>query len=300
MKWKIDDVPVFVAVVERNGITAAAEALGRPKSTVSAAITRLEKGLGLRLLDRNSRNLRVTAEGETFYRKAQLILEQVRDADATAAGLSAAPSGRLSVALPPAFAQEIVAPNLALFHRAFPRIELELVVTSYGLDLLRDQVDLAVVVGPQQDSDQVSRVIAAGPLIWVASPDYIAAHPPGDSLDEIRRHVMICETRYGQARMPVHVGQQATHLDLARGVAHVNDPLVVRNAVVNGAGLSVLPMRYCRQQIAEGSLVRVCPHVSFDIAAAALSVVYPSRRLLSPRIRAFVDFLATRCGDPNP
>ncbi|WP_010141846.1 LysR family transcriptional regulator, partial [Oceanicola sp. S124] len=83
----MDDLPVFVAVVDRNGITAAAKTLGMPKSTVSAALARLEAGLGLRLLERNSRSVRVTGEGETFYRQAQLILEQVRETDAAMAGL---------------------------------------------------------------------------------------------------------------------------------------------------------------------------------------------------------------------
>ena len=106
MRWTIDDVPVFVAVVDQNGVTAAARALGMPKSTVSKALSRLEEALGLRLIERNSRNLRVTGEGETFYRQAVLIMEQVREADAAMAGLNAVPSGRLVAALPPALCQD--------------------------------------------------------------------------------------------------------------------------------------------------------------------------------------------------
>ncbi|GKY88026.1 LysR family transcriptional regulator [Sinisalibacter aestuarii] len=291
MNWNMDDLPVFVAVVEQRGVTAAARALSMPKSTVSAALSRLEQGLGLRLVERNPRGLRLTSEGETFFRRAQLILDEAREADAAMAGLSAVPRGRLAVALPPAFAQEMVAPRLAAFRARHPEIELELVVTGHGLELLRDRVDLAVVVGPLEDSELISRRLLGGRLIWVASPAYAAAHEIGPELDAVARHVQILETRYAQARLPVHVAGQARRIDLSRGVTQVNDPLVVRRAVLAGAGITLLPERYCRDQLAEGSLVELCRDVRVDRAAAMLSVVYASRRHLSPRLRAFLDFL---------
>lgn len=291
MNWNVDDVPIFVAVVEANGFTAAADALGIPKSTVSQTVRRLEDGLGLRLLDRNSRNLRITSEGETFYRQALLILEQVREADATMAGLTAVPSGRLVAALPLALCQEIVAPRLAEFRTTYPGIELELIVTSRGIDILRDQVDIAVVVGPQSDSDLISKTLYSGRLVWVASPAYLADTPIGERPADLLAHIQMCESRYGLKRMPVHFRGTADHMDLARGITHVNDPLSVRQAVLNGAGVSFLPELYCRRQIADGSLVEVAEAISFDLSASVLSIVYPSRRLMSPKARVFIDFL---------
>lgn len=291
MKWTIDDVPVFVAVVEQNGFTAAARALDMPKSTVSKAVSRLEEALGLRLLDRNSRNLRITSEGETFYRQALLIMEQVRGADAAMAGLNAEPSGRLVAALPPAFCQEMVSPSLADFRRRYPNVELELIVATHGVDILRDQIDIAVVVGPQNDSELISKTLFSGRLVWVASPDYLRDNPLGDTPDELLGHIQLCEKRYGLQRMPVHVHDTAMHIDLVRGISHINDPLSVRRAVLNGAGVSLMPELYCRQQLREGSLVEVCEHISCDRAASILSVVYPSRRLMSPKTRVFLEFL---------
>ncbi|WP_417675581.1 LysR family transcriptional regulator [Roseibium sp.] len=295
MKWTIDDVPVFVAVIDHNGFTAAARALDMPKSTVSKAVSRLEEALGLRLLDRNSRSLRITAEGETFYRQALLIMEQVRETDAAMAGLNAVPSGRLIVSLPPAFCQEIVSPNLAAFHRDYPQVDLELVITSHGTDILRDQIDIAVVVGPQEDSDLICRTLFAGPLIWVASPDYLSQCTLGDSPDDLLKHIRICETRYGLRRVPFHLNGQADHFDLARGITHVNDPLSVRKAIVCGAGVSLLPELYCRQQLRDGSLVEVFRNISLDLSASKLSVVYPSRRLMSPKARVLLEFLDRIC-----
>jgi DNA-binding transcriptional LysR family regulator len=295
MHWRIDDVPVFVAVVEQRGISAAANALQMPKSTVSTVISRLEKDLRLRLLDRNSRNVKLTAEGETFYRQALLIMEQVREADAAAAGMNAEPSGRLAVAVPPAFSQEVLAPHLAEFRERFPKVQLDLMVTGAGLELLGDLVDVAVVVGENADSDLICRRLISGQLVWVASPKYLEKHELGARLEQILPHVQICEKRYGMARMPVHFGSLAGHVDLATGINHVTSPLVVREAVAHGAGVSVLPLHYCREAFATGRLVQVCEDVTFDLGASVLSVVYPHRRLVSPRLRVFIDFLVEIC-----
>ena len=295
MRWAIDDIPIFAAVVEHGGMSAAADALGMPKSTISTAVSRLEKGLGLRLFERNLRSLRLTEEGTAFYRHAQMILEQVREADATVAGLRAEPSGRLTVALPPAFCQEIVAPQLARFHHAYPKIKLDMLINPHGVDLLRDQADVAVVVGPLADSELVVRTLIAGPLIWVASPAYLAGRTLGPGLEDLQGHLQICEQRYGLAAMPVHVDGQAARIDLSAGLSHVGNPLVVREAVVKGAGIAPLPRHYCQDQIASGALVEVYDHVTFDVAASTISLVYQGRRLVSPRLRAFVDFLADAC-----
>jgi len=297
MKWRIDDAAIFVAAAERNGISAAARHLNMPKSSVSAAISRLEQSLGLRLMHRSSRSLRITREGETFYRYALTIVEQAREADAAMAGLTAAPSGRLTVALPSAFAQEVVGPSLARFAERFPDIELDLQITSQGAELVRDQVDIAIVVGPLEDSGLITRTLVAGQLVWVASPDYAARLPENPTPQEISGHVRICEKRYGLARLPAHIDNKAAHLDLLHGISHVNDPLVVRQAVVNGAGVSVLPRRYCRKELEAGTLVEVFRNVRFDLSASKLSAIYPDRRLISPRIRVFIDFVSELCGE---
>lgn len=295
MKWNIDDVPAFLAVVEHNGFTAAARALDMPKSTVSKSVSRLEDAIGLRLLDRNSRNLRITSEGETFRRQALLIMEQVREADAAMAGLSAVPSGRLVAALPPAFCQEMVSPNLPAFRRDYPEVVLDLIVTTHAIDVLREEVDIAVVVGPQDDSDLISRTLFSGRLVWVARPDYLETNRLGEGPEALLEHVHLCEKRYGLRRMPVRVHGHLTHIDLTLGITHVNDPLSVRRAVLNGAGVSLLPELYCRQHLREGSLVEVSKHISFDLSASVLSVVYPSRRLMSPKTRVFLEFLERVC-----
>jgi DNA-binding transcriptional LysR family regulator len=292
MKWHLDDLPVFLAVVEQAGISAAARTLGAPKSTVSAALSRLESGLGLRLLDRSSRTVRLTAEGEAFRRHAQLIVEQANEADALMGGLGSKPSGRLTVALPPAFAQDLLAQHLPQFRARHPEVELEIIVTTQGAAMVRDSADLAVVVGALEDSELVSRTLFEPDLIWVASPKWLATHALGETLEALRAQVQICETRYAQRRLPLHVRGEEAHIDLSRGVMKVNHPLVVRRVLLEGGGISLLPRPYCTEALAQGRLVQVLSHIRFAQVGSRLTVVYPGRRLLSPRVRVFLEFLA--------
>lgn len=299
LRWNMDDLPAFVASVERGGISAAAQHLGMPKSTVSTMLSRLEEGLGLRLLERNSRTVRLTAEGESFYRQAAALLEQAAQANAIMSGLREEPSGRLTVALPIAFTRDVVAPRLPEFFDLYPKVDLHLMVSGHTLDILRQPIDLAVVVGALEDSDFVVRPLYQGRLLWVASPDYARCHALPASLPpaEILPHIRICENRYGLKRFPVRLGDHRLSLNLAHGPAHVNDPIVVRKVVEHGGGLSLLAALYALPALRQGSLVEVLPDLRCEATAAALSAVYPSRRHLASKTRVFLDFLIGLCRD---
>ncbi len=294
-KWQMDDVPVFVAVVEQNGITAAADVLHMPKSTVSKALSRLETALGVRLLDRNTRNVGLTGDGEVFYGHCRSIMDQVEEAETTMSGLTATPSGRLVVAMPMAFGREIVAHHLNEFHEDYPQIDLDLVITSHAVDVIRDRLDLAVVVGELSDSDLIVTPLYKGSLLWVASAAYAEAHDLDVSAEELLSSVKICEKRYAHAKLPIREGGRKKQMGLGKNVIKANDPIVVREAVANGLGVSFLPEQYCKDALAKGELREVCPHIQIELSASVLNAVYPSRRLLSNKTRAFLDFLKRIC-----
>jgi LysR family transcriptional regulator, regulator for bpeEF and oprC len=282
MRWRLDDLSLFCAIVEAGGVSAAAVALDLPKSTLSKGLARLEADLGLQLIERTSRRMRITPEGDAFHARASAILDLAREADTMMQSLRAVPSGRVRLAVPTAFCREILAPRLPDFAARYPAIELEILAGLPSADLWSGACDLAVVVGVQPDSTLSQKVLAGGRLIWIASPAYVAAHAIGDAPDF--RHVGICETRYG-----------AAPLELPAHVMRVNDPLSVRAAVVAGMGVSFLPERYCVEALRSGALVEVWHQARFDHAAARLAVVYASQRLLSPRFRAVVSFLEEIC-----
>lgn len=199
------------------------------------------------------------------------------------------------MAIPPAFGQEILAPQLARFSDLYPAVDVDLHITTHGIELIRDQVDVAVVVGPLEDSELISKTLISGRLLWVTSPDYAAGLDGIRHGQDITRHIQICEKRYGLARFPVHVDGQSTHIDLMHGITHVNHPLVVRQAIMAGAGVSLLPAHYCCEQLAAGSLIEVFTNIAFDQTASKLTAIYPSRSLVSPRVRVFVEFISEIC-----
>ena len=288
MNWNIDAIPVFLAVAELQSITAAAARLGRPKSSVSRILARLESQLDLTLFERNTRHVRLTDEGQNFLAHAQLIMEQVRAADNALSGLSGRPSGALTVTLPMAFAREIIQGRLAQFQRAYPEIALTILVSSHQVNLMAENIDLALAVGELQDSDLVSQKIFDAPLAFVAAPDLPGLQDITAEPASIRRAMQFCERRYRERRFRLRINGQRAVLDTT-GLASLNDPLMLRETLIAGGGIGFLPLLYCQRQLAEGSLVRVLDGVEPD-ARATISALYQRRAAPPKKIRAFIDF----------
>ena len=296
MKWNIDHLPIFVAVAEVGGISAAARRLGEPKSTISRAIARLEEDIGLQLFVRGPRSLRLTHDGSQFYQHAVRILEQVEAASAELAGLSETPRGTLTVALPMAFAREIVGPHLARFQAEYPDIRLDLRIGSGQPDLIRDAIDMAVIVGSVTDSDLIQQRLINTPLIWIASPEVAATLPESPGLDELASLISAVETRYGETPVTV-VDKNGDIRDITlqgEQVMQVNDPILLREFVCSSGGLSFAPDLYCRAAIRDGSLVKLFPHLQLR-QESSLSLLFPDRRLLPKKAQVFMSFLRDIC-----
>jgi DNA-binding transcriptional LysR family regulator len=296
MKWNIDHLPIFVAVAEVGGISAAARRLGEPKSTISRAIARLEEDIGLQFFVRGPRSLRLTHDGSQFYQHAVRILEQVEAASAELAGLSETPRGMLTVALPMAFAREIVGPHLARFQAEYPDIQLDLRIGSGQPDLIRDAIDMAVIVGSATDSDLIQQRLINTPLIWIASPEVAATLPESPGLDELASLISAVETRYGETPVTV-VDKNGAIRDIklqGEQVMQVNDPILLREFVCTSGGLSFAPDLYCRAAIRDGSLVKLFPHLQLR-QESSLSLLFPDRRLLPKKAQVFMSFLRDIC-----
>ena len=260
MKWNVDDLPCFVAVADLGGISAAARALNIPKSSVSRILSRLEDGLGLQLFVRGSRALRLTHDGAQFYRHAGRILEQVDAATAELAGLGETPRGRLTVALPMAFGREIVGPRLSDFQARYPDIRLDVRIGSRLPDPLREQIDVAVVVGMPPDSDLIQQRLIDTPLVWIADPQTARSLPETFVAEPIGKFIRAVETRYATGSLLL-AGEDAVQirmeLDLTK-VMQINDPLIVRDLVAAGGGCPS-PRCYIVKKRLKG---RTCPDVS--------------------------------------
>lgn len=289
MQWNIADLPVFAAVVEQGGITSAARELRLPKSSVSRFVNRLEQDLNIRLFERNSRQMRLTQEGEVFYKHAQLILEQIASADAQMNGLSDTPNGDLTVSLPMAFSRLIVSPHLAEFHRRYPEIRVHITVNPKPVDLIGDHIDIAVQVGELPDSDYIAVPLMRHKLVWVAHPDVAKKCGDLQDLTELANQVQVCEKRYNQTPLKIKVKGSNEQITLNAAI-ETTDPIMVKDAILNRLGIGLLPSIYCRDELRSGTLLEVAHSVEL-LENARASAVYTSKRMLSARTRVFIDFL---------
>lgn len=290
MKLNINDMPVFAAVARERGITAAARKLGQPKSSVSTAISRLEAALGVRLLERNTRRVRLTSEGEGFLKHCLMVEEQLQAAEAEMSGYLSEPRGRLSVSLTMAFSRVVVGGALTEFLGRYPGVELDVRVSNdYSVDVIGDPVDVAIKVGPLADSSLVASKLVDTPLIWVTSPAYRAQMPGRVIPGGLARHLQVLDKRYTQLQLSMEC--QGQRLPIRPGPVNLsNDPLMVRDMVIAGAGVGLVPALFCHEPLARGALLRLAADWSVS-PVSSITAVYAGRHLISHKTRVFIEFL---------
>ena len=286
----LKELPAFYWAAKLLSISAAGEKLSVSKATVSKAIVRLEEQYQVRLFERNSRNIRLTAEGQTLLEYAERLLLLADEASHALVGMQSTPQGTVKLAAPLAFSREVLAPNLARFHQAFPEITLQIQTSQHPMDVLRDEVDIAVIVGSIESSDLIAKTLYPGKLKWVTSPEYFSKNGPFETPRELEEHIQYCETRYSVHKFVVNYGAKQYQLSLQNKNC-CNDPIVVREALLNGCGISMLPEQYCKRLISKGSLIEVCTAITPNVESAHLKMVYPSRLFRSTRVRAVIQFL---------
>ena len=290
----LKDLPAFYWTVKLRNMSSAADKLVVSKSTVSKSVSRLEAAMAMRLIERNSRNIQLTQEGQTLFDYCMRLMALVDEADNALGGLKKTPSGQVNIAMPMAFGREVVAPHLSRFYQQYPDIELKIQTSHHPMDLFRHELDIAVIVGTLENSDLVAKTLYAGKLRWVTTSAYLQQHGEPDNVDELLGHIKICESRYGGNAFVVYQQGHRYRLNLAH-VSQCNDPLTVREAVLSGAGITMLPEQYCNGMLHTGQLVEVAKTIVPEADSAALRVVYPSRLFRSLRVRAVLDFLDEVC-----
>jgi DNA-binding transcriptional LysR family regulator len=284
------DLRLFAAVAQTGGITAAARLLGLRKSAVSRDLMRLEETVGTRLLSRTTRKVSLTEAGRLLVAYADRVVEEMDAAAAALEAMREAPRGELRVSLPFAFARFVLIPELPRFRAAYPEVRLRLDASARIVDLVEEGFDAAIRVGELPISSLVARVLAASPLVLAASPGYLAlrgrpAHPT-----DLDGHDLVDLAPNGpRDRWALTKAGAMAEAVLVDPTLSVADPSLARDLVVEGLGIGVLPGLYLGSDLAAGRLCPVLP--GWSLGAPPIHVVYPSRRSLPPKTRAFVDFV---------
>lgn len=288
---RFDAMRVFTRVVERRSFTLAAQDLGLPRSTVTDAVKQLEARLGVRLLQRTTRHVSPTLDGEAYHRRCLALIADLEDAEAAFAGVK--PKGPVRVDVHGTLARHFIVPRLPEFLDAYPGIALFMSEGDRLVDLLREGIDCVLRVGDVGDGDMVGRRVATLAQVTVAAPAYLARHGhpavPGDLADGGHRMVAFRSSASG-ALMPLEfAGGQPSSLVLPAPVT-VNGAESFTLAARQGLGIIQVPRYHVEDDLARGWLVELL--ADHPPPPMPVSLLYPRDRLLAPRVRVFIDWVA--------
>ncbi|GLQ99091.1 LysR family transcriptional regulator [Dyella mobilis] len=294
---RLDVMRLFTRIVERQSFTLAAQDLDWPRSTATQVIKDLEKRLGVRLLQRTTRHVKATLDGEAYYRRCITILGDVEDAEA--AFSDAKPRGLLRVDVHGTLARHFLLPALPGFLTCYPNLQLHIGEGDRLVDLVREGVDCVLRVGDLQDSAMVGRRVALLDEVTCASPSYVARHGNPRSIDELAGHVSIgfISSASGMA-LPLEFTVNGTlrNITLPSTVTVTSAETYVMAAKL-GLGLIQVPRYHVQADLAAGALISVLP--DFPASPTPVSLLYPHSRQLSPRVRVFIDWVTQELATPG-
>jgi DNA-binding transcriptional LysR family regulator len=286
-------IEVFIAVNEAGSFAAAAARLRISPPAVTRAVSALEDRLGVRLLNRTTRSLSLTEAGSRYLESARRLVTEFETAERAAGGEAATPTGHLTVAASVTFGRMHVAPVLAEFLRAEPRVTASLLMADRVVNLVEEGIDVAVRIAALPESSLVARRIGETRRLLVASPGYIARRGAPARPEALRLHDIIAFTGLMPAREWRHLGEdgRADTVALAPRL-EMNDAAAALAAAERGDGITVALCYMAAPLLADGRLVVVLE--GFTPPAVPIQLVYPQARLLASKIRAFIDFAAPR------
>lgn len=287
---RLDAMRVFVRVMERRSFSRAAEDLGLPASTVTEAVKQLEAHLRVRLLQRTTRQVHATPDGEIYYQRCLTILGDVEEAESALRGTK--PRGRLRVDVHGSQAREFIVPALPGFFAEYPDITLFLSETDRYVDVVGEGVDCALRTGAPGDSTLVSRRLALLREVTVASADYVERFGTPEHWEALDGHRMVgFHSSATGSVLPLEfiVDGEPRKVTLPISL-EVNGGETYRQAALSGFGLIQVPRYSVEQDLKEGTLVELLSDT--PPSATPIHALFPQRRLLSPRVRVFIDWVA--------
>ncbi|MFA6264867.1 MAG: LysR family transcriptional regulator [Pseudolabrys sp.] len=287
---RLDAMRLFTRIVERRSFTLAANDLGLPRSTVTSAVRQMEARLGVSLLQRTTRHVSPTLEGEAYYRRCLSIVAEVEDAESAFGGI--APRGELRIDVHGSMLRRVLVPELPHFLKAYPDLRLHIGEGDRLVDLVREGVDCVVRAGELRDSAMVARQIAMMDEVTVASPAYLRRHGTPRNLADFAGHLMIGFVSSATGHiLPLEFmvkGKRET-LILPSTVNVTGGETAIALARL-GIGLMQTPRYHVLHDLKAGRLVEVL--AKHPPSPTPLSVMYPQSRGLSPRVRVFIDWVA--------
>lgn len=283
-----DDIALFVEIVRRSGLSAAADYLGMPLATLSRRLKKLEGKLGVQLIRRSARQFVLSAEGEAYYQAYAGLFAELDNVQKTLSAQTHELAGRLSVLAPTNISIGLLEPMWQAFIKKYPQIHLDLNLSNTVEDMIAQKADLALRIGPQADSSLNQRRLGAVSTHLVASPEYLAQHGCPASIHALEDHSLL-----GLSAMPswelTHIQTHQQHVIRPHFSTRVNDVSFLRQLVCGGAGIALLPSSEALEPIKRGQITALLP--AWRGPQRVVVIVWPSGKLLSARAQCFRDFI---------
>lgn len=291
-------IPVFVAVVENGGFSAASRTLGISKSAVSKRINLLERHLGVRLLHRTTRKLSLTEAGERYFEHATQALAAAGQAEDAVTELQGEPQGNLKISCPMSFGRLHVAPLIPLLMKCYPKLQVDLIMDDQNIDLVATGIDVAIRAGDMQDSTLIARKLAPLRQVLCASAEYIDRYGMPASPSELRKRNCILFSYSGDANQWTLNKDGKSESVLVSGSYQVNNSEAILIALKEGIGIARLPTFVAGSDLRAGHLLRVL--ASYSMPDHTFYAVFPERQYLPAKVRAFLDFSIKYFGGDQP
>lgn len=290
----LNEMAIFAVVVSSGSFTKAAEKLKLPKSTVSRKVSQLEKRVGVRLINRTTRNLKPTETGKLYYSQCLKMLEQAEEADRIVNNMQAEPSGLLRISTPLAFGTPFFISAIKQFLELYPKVNIEIIADNKQIDLLEQEVDIAFRIGPLSDSSLIARNLGTARLSLCATPEYLQINGIPRSIKDLEHH--ICITHPTAPWVFQTANGPSAFYPPSRMIA--NDMEMIRKMVKEGFGIGAVPQILISDELRDKSLTTLLPDMPFQ--ERTFYLVYPSRREPPSKVVAFTDFIFSNCQPVAP
>lgn len=292
------EMQTFNAVVDAGSFVKAADALDLSKAAVSRYVVDMETRLGVRLLHRTTRKLSLTEEGQVFYARSKELLAELQEAEDEVTARSDAASGLLRINAPFTFGILHLAPLWGEFKALHPKVSLDVTLADRLVDLVEEGYDVAIRIAKLENSTLVSKRLATTRIVLCASPQYLAQHGTPQHPSELINHAIISYSYRSAKDEWTFTGPQGTVSVKTKPCIHTNNGDTCRAAALSHQGVILQPTFLVGKDLADGSLVELMP--SYRSEELGIYAVYPTRKHVSAKVRALIEFLATHFAGRGP
>lgn len=294
---RLTSARVFVTVAERGSLTQAADQLEMSTAMVSRYLVALEDWLGARLLHRTTRRVTLTDAGQLALPSCRRLLDTAEDVKLIAGNLSQEPRGRLRITSALSFAEAQLAPALVEFQQRYPQVKIALSTTDQGVNLVAEQIDLAVRISNTLEPTLIARPLAICRSVLCASPRYLKENGTPQRAEDLKQHRCLVHSLVSATQFRFKVGTEIVEPAVDVGFS-TNETAILRRAVLAGGGIGILPTYYVSEELHRGELVGLLPEHALD--TMGVHAVFLSRQHQPLALRLLVDFLAQQFGGEQP